>query len=159
MNQKLSDWASIAEIISGVAVVVTLIFLIVGIRENTSITRAAMFDSTLLGLAEFRSHVINNPEVADLWGAYMNLGYDDLDTTSKIRVSALVTLAFENQQRAYYARQYDVLGESEWSRFGRQICIQYPRVTSSEALTQYMQVVLTEEFWNFVVTTCESRDQ
>ena len=104
MNYKLSDWASIAEIISGVAVVVTLIFLIAGIRENTAISRAAMFDSTLQGLAEFRSHVIDSPEVADLWLAYENLDYDDLDETSQFRVAQLVTLALENQQRAYFAR-------------------------------------------------------
>ena len=155
MNQKLSDWASIAEIISGVAVVVTLIFLIIGIRENTAISRAAMFDSTLQGLAEFRSHVINNQEVADLWLAYQSLGYDDLDQASQFRVSQLATLALENQQRAYYARKYGVLGESEWSRFGTQICRQYPRVASSRALTAYIQVVLTEEFWNFIKATCE----
>lgn len=32
MNLKLSDWASIAEIVSGIAVVATLIFLIRGIQ-------------------------------------------------------------------------------------------------------------------------------
>ena len=41
MNQKLSDWAAIAEIISSSAVVVTLIFLIVEIAGNTEATLAA----------------------------------------------------------------------------------------------------------------------
>ena len=41
MKQKLSEWASIAEIVSGIAVVITLVFLIFGIRENTEVTRAA----------------------------------------------------------------------------------------------------------------------
>ena len=41
MNQKLSDWAAIAEIISSFAVVVTLIFLIAEISGNTEATLAA----------------------------------------------------------------------------------------------------------------------
>ena len=42
MNQKLSDWASIAEIVSSVAVVVTLIILIIEIRGNSEAVRADM---------------------------------------------------------------------------------------------------------------------
>ncbi len=41
MNQKLSDWASIAEIVSGVAIVVTLIVLILQVQGNTDELRAA----------------------------------------------------------------------------------------------------------------------
>jgi hypothetical protein len=41
MNKKLSDWASIAEIVSGVAAEIALIFLIVGIRSNSEMTRVA----------------------------------------------------------------------------------------------------------------------
>lgn len=42
MTQKLSDWASLAEIVSAIAVVVTLIFLIIEIRGNSEAIRADM---------------------------------------------------------------------------------------------------------------------
>jgi len=41
MNQKLSDWASMAEIASAIAVVVTLVLVLVELRENTEAVRAA----------------------------------------------------------------------------------------------------------------------
>jgi len=41
VNQKLSDWANLAEIVSGVAIVVTLVFVIVEIRENTEAIRSS----------------------------------------------------------------------------------------------------------------------
>ena len=44
MNQKLADWASIAEIISGIAVVVTLIVLIVEVRDNTEVLRVSAYN-------------------------------------------------------------------------------------------------------------------
>jgi hypothetical protein len=41
MNKQLSDWASLAEIVSGIAVIMTLILLIFEIRGNTSEIRAS----------------------------------------------------------------------------------------------------------------------
>lgn len=158
MSRKLSDWAMIAEIVSGIAVVITLVFLILGIRENTAVTRAAMFDSIMHGIAEFRGHLIGNPEVAKLWEAFRDLEYDQLDRTSQTRVGQLVMLAFENYQRAYYARQYGVLGESEWTRFELQMCLQYGRVATSEEHSALLSLVLSNEFWNFMTTTCEPQD-
>jgi hypothetical protein len=57
---KLSDWAGIAEIFSGIAVVVTLVFLIIGIRENTEVTRAATYADLLDGLNEYSMQVAAN---------------------------------------------------------------------------------------------------
>ena len=37
MNLKLSDWASIAEIVSGIAIVVTIVVLIFELRSNSSL--------------------------------------------------------------------------------------------------------------------------
>lgn len=51
---KLSGWASIAEIISGTAVLITLVFLVFGIRENTEITRAAAYDRNIDSLNQWR---------------------------------------------------------------------------------------------------------
>ena len=63
MNQKLSDWASIAEIVSGVAVVITLIFLIVGIRENTNVVRASAFSDNLSAFNDFSMTVAADAEL------------------------------------------------------------------------------------------------
>ena len=62
MNQKLSDWASIAEIISGIAVVVTLIFLIAGIRENTAVLRGSSYSNTLESLNQLQASIMADSE-------------------------------------------------------------------------------------------------
>lgn len=43
MNQKLSNWASIAEILSGIAVVISLILLLFEVQGNSEAVRAATF--------------------------------------------------------------------------------------------------------------------
>ena len=154
---KLSDWAKIAEIVSGMAVIATLIFLIIGINENTAITRVAMFDSSMRGLAEFRTLIISDSEVAGLWDAFRRGEADRLSGPDVTRIRQLLILTYEAQQRAYYARKYGVLGESEWSRFENQICAQYPRVRTSENITGGLEAVLTPEFWEYVQTTCDTQ--
>jgi hypothetical protein len=153
---KLSDWASIAEITSGLAVVVTLVFLVIGIRDNTAVARAQMFDSTLRGLAEFRTLLITDPEIASLWDAFRRGEADTLSGPDATRIRQFVILTYEAQQRAYYAWKYRVLGESEWSRFEIQICAQYPRARASENVTRGLAAVLTPEFWEYVQATCDS---
>jgi len=64
MNQKLSDLASLAEIVSGVAVVVTLVFLVIGIRDNADVTRFSVYSDLLNEINENERARINNPELA-----------------------------------------------------------------------------------------------
>ena len=155
---KLSVWASMAEIASGIAVVITLIFLIIGINHNTAVTRAQMFDSTLRGLADFRTLLISDPEIASLWDAFRRGEADTLTGPDVTRIRQFVILTYEAQQRAYYAWRYGVLGASEWSRFENQICAQYPRARASENITGGLEAVLTPEFWEYVQATCDAPD-
>lgn len=161
MNRKLSDWASIAEIVSGVAVLVTLVFLVVGIRENTAITRASMFDSSMNSVTEFRSLVISDPELADLWDTFRldDQEFEALERTDRTRLRQMVMMVFEAYQRAYYARSYGVLGESEWSRFEMQMCLQYERAKPVEEIFSAMDIVLAPEFRTFMQGTCEFQDR
>lgn len=72
----------------------------------------------------------------------------------------LIIGAFENYQSAFYARENGALGESEWKRFEYQMCRQYGRVTASEELARTLKnAVLTDEFWDFITTTCEPQDE
>ncbi len=67
MNQKLSDWASAAEIIASIAVVITLIILILGIRENTEVVRAGSYND-LLGNVDHQACNHFDRIGKDLWG-------------------------------------------------------------------------------------------
>ena len=73
MNQKLSDWASIAEIISGVAVVVTLIFLLVELRENTAAIQGTNQQSIAERVEARMMALATNPQLSRL----MVLARDD----------------------------------------------------------------------------------
>jgi len=84
LSLKLPDWASIAEIISSVAVVISLIFLIIGVKENTEVTRAATYARNVYALIAFREKVATNDDLAALWLAYETGKADSLGRIERI---------------------------------------------------------------------------
>ena len=155
MNQKLSDWASLAEIVSAIAVVVTLIFLIAGIRDNTELTRASMFDSSMDSLNEIRLLIASDAEVARIWRAYREKEFDSLDDTGKTQAGELVMAMFGIYEKAYYAREYEVIGSREWERFEIQICIQLDRAQASREVLELVRITLTPSFMSYVRELCQ----
>jgi hypothetical protein len=154
MSLKLSDWADISQIVSGFAVVVTLVFLIFEIRDNTSVTRAAVWERSADRLIELRYHTLDNPEVARLFQAWLDGDDEGFTRTDSIRQVQLVGNIFQALEQAYFAKQYGLLGPAEWRRFERQICLSYARAGSSETVSAALPVVMTEEFMAFMAETC-----
>ncbi len=58
---------AIGEVVGGVAVIATLLYLAVQIRQNAQSVRNAASLSVNEGLAEINRRVSNDPEFADLW--------------------------------------------------------------------------------------------
>jgi hypothetical protein len=154
LNQKLSDWASIAEIVSGIAVVLTLVFLILGIRENTEVTRASMFQRSTDQLIEFRRDILTDPELADLFQAYVDGDDVGMPGTGQTRLRQLVLNQFQIYEQAYFAERYGLLGPAEWNRFERAVCLFYPRVQATPFIDT-VRGAMTPEFMDLMETTCE----
>ncbi len=154
MNRKLSDWASTAEIVSGVAVVVTLIFLILGIRENTAVTRAAAFDRNIDSINQISIALAQDEELSRLFQYYQeeHLDIDELSNQEWFRVRAIVRSVLRIYETAYYSKKYGTLGSSEWSRFERQICRHRGRMDT--ARWNDVESVLTDEFASYVEESC-----
>jgi hypothetical protein len=155
MNQKLSDWASIAEIISGIAVVVTLVFLILGVRENTNITRASMYQNIIEETNDLQEMVTVYPEMLRVWAAYVDgeaSGFDELDNQ---RLNSIVLIQFRTFEAAYYSRNFAVIGEREWGRIDRTICdwVQRVHLVGRDRL---LDRLTTPEFSAYLAERCPS---
>jgi hypothetical protein len=154
LNQKLSDWASIAEIVSGIAVLITLVFLVIGIRDNTEISRAIAYDRNIDSLSEVRREIVTNPDAARLWVAFQENDIESLDSSDMLRARQLIWWLFGVYEKSYFANQYGVLGSSEWDRFAVQICAQYARVRTSSTLENGLRAVVTSEFMDYIDVSC-----
>jgi len=158
MNRKLSNWASIAEIVSGVAVVTTLVFLFLGIRENTEIVRASAYAGSMDSLNDFTMDVVTDADLRAVWTAFLNENTVDVDDRQTLQM--LLIVLFRNYEKAYFSERYGLLGSAEWGRFERQICLQVDRAhVTDESILGFLDAVLTDEFAVYVHSTCQRTDE
>ena len=155
MNQNLSDWANLAQVASGIAVVITLVFLILGLRENTDVTRAAMYQRSSDNLIEFRRDIMRDPEIARLYDAFLNNQAEDIDGLDRVRLTQLILNIFQISETAFFTQRYGLLGSAEWSRFESSICGYYPLARSAR-LTGSLQRVMTKDFMEYIAVSCEA---
>ncbi len=87
MNQRLSDWASVAEIIGAVAIVVSLLFVGLELRDSNRLAATeSLKDGTQLWLDEFRRNLGSEESTAFMRKALND--YDDLSNDEKGRFFA-----------------------------------------------------------------------
>lgn len=123
-DNRLQKWALFAEIIGGLAVVVTLVFLIYETRENTNAIQAQTYQSLTAELNRTRETAI----LSDLNSLQMRRSTEGVGslTPSEIRkVRFLAQSVWGVYESAYYAQIRGILGEQEWSRFSIAICRNY----------------------------------
>ena len=144
---RLKYLAHFAEIISGVAVVVTLIFLVFEVRENSELVRANTFNRNIESLIDLRMEIVSNDDslrvMAEHWGL------DDIDL---FRRQLFVVSMWSIYEKTYYSHQYGLIGPAEWERFETRICIY------SESKNEFWQDnvanFLTDEFRSYVTAHC-----
>ena len=97
MNQKLSDWASIAEILSAVAIVISLIFVGLQISDGNRETRAATTQAAMDAEMTFQSELVRN---ADVWEKVV-IGGDLSDQVETRRATALFNMAMTSENNSF----------------------------------------------------------
>ena len=151
MNRKLADWASIAEIVSGLAVVVTLVVLIAEIRDNTQVMRVSAYADSVDSINEFGALVSRDADSARIWDAYVTGNTDDRDRIDLRRLQSWAYIQFRNYEKAYFSEQSGLLGGEEWERFDRTICDFFARAQSAGL---NIEEPLTLEFLGYVTNSC-----
>ena len=153
---KLQRWALIAEIVSGIAVVVTLIFLIFGIRENSEITRAAAYERNIDSFNEWRMWVSEDEDRLRLYDAFLQGQTAGLTDFERMRTGYIVNALWAIYEKSFYSNQYGILGPAEWARTDAQLCQMQNRM--EPAAWENMITRLTKEFADYVSMKC-LRDQ
>ena len=116
----LQSFASIAEIVGGIGVLVSLIFLIVSIRQNTTSQRALAVDSLTAAITAINVPAIESPTVgAAVAKAVLDWGSASRD--ERIIAHYFLFSFFKLSENAWYLRQSNVLDEGQWLGWERSI--------------------------------------
>lgn len=146
---KLSDWGIIAEIVSAIAIVVSLIFVGFEIRSNTQAEYLSSYDRLLADNGNWWVAQATNPETMLAFLEYYGAeDHESLDATVQGIGSAMGTAAIQIYERAYFAHTYGRLGDAEWSRYQRIMC--NPDNDTFQASLN--SELFSEEFWQFLMS-------
>jgi hypothetical protein len=134
MNRKISDWASVAEIIGTVAVVVSLVFVVRSIDQNTKAIEAAEANHIwqawretaqlpVINNASFaviRAKVLNAQPLSDVeqiqWDTYMAAQIDIWAQLYDLRSSDLISQDLWDYWDSGFVQAWDVERQNTWQR-------------------------------------------
>ena len=142
---QLEKWAHLAEIVSGAAIVITLILLVFEVRQNTSAILASSYDRLLSDHIQYRMDLATSTETLD---AYLTandrepLANDELRAERGRMTWISGVMLWE---RAYFAQRYGNLGESEWQRYRSNMCD-----SDVDAAIGDLEFFVSAEFWQFL---------
>ena len=162
-NKQLRKWALGAEIVSAVAIVVTIGFLAIQTMENTNALQAQTYQQLQSELNAYRA--IYADSESNLTKALIN-AQDELDSGGMQSLSEdAYWILFNNStilwgiyESAYFADERGVLGEQEWSRFESAICRRFDLdgpLWNFEGRFMSTSLNLTKFFVDYVEGTCK----
>jgi len=100
---KLENWALIAEVVPGIAVIITLIVLIIGVNENTKATYAANNLAVYSELHDIVLTTAGSDTLAALRYRFAAGGWEALDEEEAFRVRIIERSIFRIYETAFFA--------------------------------------------------------
>ena len=152
---QISKFRDIGEVLSIIAVLITLVFLILEVRENTAAIRTESYGESINRLNEWRLDLASNRELSQMFADFNDREVMDLDRAERQQLSFIMGSLWSIYETAYFARSYGTLGESEWLRFEGMMCRQYEIAVAQEQFwDRGLQILLSPDFKLFVEEQC-----
>jgi hypothetical protein len=102
---------AVAEAVGAIAVITTLIYLTIQLRQNTKAIEHSSYRGVLDDAHEWMYKLIENPEVAELYLAGMR--GDEQSTSDRLRFSLLLNTLFVHWNHALAAGAFEVVNNSQ----------------------------------------------
>ena len=152
---QISKVKEIGEVFSIVAVLVTLIFLIVEVRENTAAIRTESYGESIARLNDWRLELAADSNLTRLFVEFNSGEEISWDVNERQQIAFIISSLWSIYESAYFANEYGTLGESEWARMKQMMCRQFDILLARPGFWDRVLVSqLSPEFRSFVETTC-----
>lgn len=158
-SKQLRKWALTAEIVSAIAVVVTIAFLAFQMRDNTNALRAQTYQDLSRDLNNWRTSVRDWDLMLSESKMKEKLAEGSPEEIGKIRLA--IFEVWQIYEAAFFAKERGVLGDDEWLRFEYGICLERKGVAGQafwasghEGLSPFSEA-LTPAFVKYVDQLCD----
>jgi len=146
----LEHLASIAEIVSSIAVVISLVYLAVQIRSNTEAERSATNQAIVSDFGALNNTMASTPELSYLFVEAME-NYHQLSPDQKARISQMFFQCFRFFENMFYQHKKGYLDEEVWIGWKRLMLTYWSR-PGFRTWWEHRRDVYSESFVIFLET-------
>jgi len=146
----LDQLASIGEIVSGIAVIVSLVYLAIQIRSNTEAERSATYQSIVSDFGALNNTMASTPELSHMFVEAME-DYVQLTPDQKARISQIFFQCFRFFENMFYQYKKGYLDEEVWTGWKRLMLTYYSR-PGFQTWWAHRKAVFSEPFVVFLET-------
>ena len=116
MGLSIQDWGAVGEIIGAIAVVISLLYLAIQIRNQNRESRLSTINNSLAEWNSLLSLVADNSELAEIWNR--GLKNEELSETEEVRFRAFVNSYFRVVEGLYLQHLEGRLDDRIWQGIG-----------------------------------------
>jgi hypothetical protein len=138
--------------VSGVAIIVTLIVLIIEVRTNTDVARVAAYQQVTRDFDDWRTLILSDPQLVEVMVNMRNPYERGIDPEADIRRLFIAQNQWSGNERAYIAYRGGIIDERDWGRIYRALCDEFDRMPDD--LRERIVFRLTDEFVQFLKDEC-----
>jgi hypothetical protein len=117
------DWqalAAVAEIVASVAIVLSLVYLALQIRQSAQATRAATYQSVMTSVGTMSTAIIQSADAAEV----IYRGGQDISSLSppeRVRFEQMASALFRHYDVLFYHHRHGLLEPEQWEGLNRRL--------------------------------------
>ena len=158
----MTDWTpiiAIAEVVAAVAVVASLVYLALQVRQNTRSVRAATYDAMVRASGDFLLPIIQDASLARAFEQAVARWSDpSIDEERRTRVMYVLTQLFRSWENAFYQHRQGTLEDWLWKAWER-VILSYFHQPGIQDWWQVRRGAYSQPFCEFLETSaCPPHD-
>ena len=111
--------SAVAEVVGVIAIVVSLIYVSVQIRQNTKVARAATRQAIADSTESLTSDLISNGEIAEIFLKHIN--GEELSAVESFRLQARCYRDMQHWENIYYQHNEGLVSRDQWLGFRKNL--------------------------------------
>ena len=146
----LPELAAIGEIVSSVAVIISLVYLAIQIRQNTEAERTSTYQSIVSDFGALNNNMASTPELSDMFVRGLE-DFNQFNPSERARISQAFFQCFRYFENMFYQHHRGYLDEEIWVGWKRLILTYYSR-PGFQTWWEFRKDVYSEPFVKFLAS-------
>ena len=116
----IMELGAIGELVGGVAVIASLVYVGLQVRQNTGMVKMSAMQSIVRGGVEHNNRIADNADLADMLVRAVE-DSDSLSNVDQIRLSSHIVTLYHHLDAAFHMHRSGLLDAETWGKFAYEV--------------------------------------